>query len=231
VGRVPIESAERALAAGSVAFAPALLALGWLILPRPDGAPLDELAEVDASSGRWIAAWVLLLLGALLMVPASLALGGLVRPTSPIASLAGRILAALGAIGLAVTAAVRGLYGAKLADDAGDPLLAPGAAEAWDGLPSGLLRPFAYAPEILAVGLVVIGLALVQRGPVARQAGWIVALGAAIIFVSALASQTLGAGIGAAVLLVGVLPFARHLAGTDPVSAPDAATLPSEAPE
>ena len=231
MGRVPIESAERALVAGSVAFAPALLSLGWLILPRPDGAPLAELAEIDGSSGRWVAAWVLLLLGALLMVPASLALGGLVRPASPVASLAGRILAVLGAIGLVVTAALRGLHGAQLADDAGDPLLAPGAAEAWDGLESGILRPFAYAPEIMAVGLVVIGLALVQRGPVAPRAGWIIALGAGIILVSALVPETLGAGSGAAALLVGVLPFARHLAGTDPVPGPDAATLPSQAPE
>jgi hypothetical protein len=213
VAHLPTESAERALVAGSVAFAPALLALGWLMMPRLDGSPLEELAEVDGSSFRWVAAWTLILVGALLTVPAALALGNLVRLASPVGSLAGRILAPLGAIGLVATAAARGLHGAQLADDAGDPLLADGAAEAWDGLQSGVLRVFVYAPEIMAVGLLVIGLALVQRGPVARQAGWIVALGAAAIFLSLLFSETLGAGIGAAVLLVGVLPFARHLAG------------------
>jgi hypothetical protein len=231
MAHVPTESAERALVAASVAFAPAMLALGWLILPRPDAGPLEELAEIDAASGRWIAAWVLLLVGGLLMVPAALALGSLVRETSQVGSLAGRILAPLGAIGLVATAAVRGLHGAQLADDAGDPLLAPGAATAWDGLQSGILRPFVYAPEIMAAGLLVIGLALVQRSPVARQAGWIVALGAAIVLGSLIVSQTLVAGIGAAVLLVGMLPFARHLAGTGPDGARAAATLRPQAPE
>jgi hypothetical protein len=216
MAHVPTETAERALVAASVAFAPALLALGWLIMPRLDGSPLEELAEVDASYGRWVAAWTLLLVGALLTVPAALALGNLVRLTSQVGSLAGRILAPLGAIGLVATAVVRGLHGAQLADDAGDPLLSDGAAEAWDELQSGILRVFVYSPEIMAVGLFVIGLALVQRSPVARQAGWIVALGAAVIFLSLLFSETLGAGIGAAVLLVGALPFARHLAGTGP---------------
>ncbi len=214
MAHVPTESAERGLAAASVAFAPALLALGWLILPRPDGTPEQELAEIDAASGRWIAAWTLILIGAALMVPASIALGNLVRETSQVGSLSGRILAGAGAIGLVASAAVRGLHGAQLADDAGDPLLGPGAAEAWDGLQSGVLRPLVYAPEIMAVGLFMIGLALVQRSPVARQAGWAIALGAAIIFLSLLVSQTVGAGIGAAVLLIGALPFARHLAGT-----------------
>jgi hypothetical protein len=83
----------------------------------------------------------------------------------------------------------------------------------------------------MAAGLVVIGLALAHRSPVARQAGWIVALGAAIIFISMLFSETLGAGIGAAVLLVGTLPFARHLAGTEPATARGAATLTSQTPE
>ena len=225
------EAAERALVAGSVAFAPALLALGWLLLPRLDGAPLEELAEIDASSARWVAAWSLILVGALLMVPAALAMGSLVRLTSPAASLAGRILAPLGAIGLIATAAARGLHGAQLADDARDPLLADGAAEAWDGLQSGILAVLAHGPEIMAAGLVVIGLALSQRSPVARQAGWIVALGAAIVFVSMLVSETLGAGIGAMVLLVGMLPFARHLAGTGPATSRGAATLTSQAPE
>lgn len=214
MAHVPTESTERALAAASVAFAPALLALGWLILPRPDGTPERELAQIDAASGRWVAAWALILIGAALMVPAAIALGNLVRKTSQVGSLAGRILAVAGAIGLVASAALRGLHGAQLADDAGDPLLAPGAAEAWDGLQSGILRPFVYAPELMAAGLFVIGLALVQRSPVARQAGGIIALGAAIIFLSLLVSQTLGAGIGAAVLLLGMLPFARHLAGT-----------------
>ena len=154
------------------------------------------------------------------MVPAALALGDLVRLTSPAASLAGRILAPLGAIGLAATAAARGLHGARLADDARDPLLADGAAEAWEGLHAGVLGVLAQGPEVMAAGLVVIGLALAQRSPVARQAGWIVALGGAIVFASTLASETLGAGIGAAVLLVGTLPFARHLAGTEPATAP-----------
>jgi hypothetical protein len=231
MAHVPTESTERALVAASVAFAPALLALGWLILPRPDGGPLEELAEIDAASGRWTAAWFLILVGAFLTVPAALALGNLVRETSQVGSLSGRILACLGAIGLVAAAALRGLHGAQLADDAGDPLLAPGAATAWDGLLSGILRPFVYAPEFMAVGLIVIGLALVQRSPVARQAGWIVALGAAIVFVSLLFSQTLGAGIGAAVLLVGMLPFARHLAGTGTAGARAAATLGPQAPE
>jgi hypothetical protein len=231
MAHVPTESAERALVAGAVAFAPALLALGWLILPRPDGTPLEELADVDAASGRWVAAWTLILLGALLMVPAALALGNLVRVSSQVGSLAGRMLAPLGAIGLVATAAVRGLHGAQLADDAGDPLLADGAAEAWDGLQSGFLRVFVYSPEIMAVGLLVIGLALVQRSPVARGAGWIVALGAAVIFLSLLFSETLGAGIGAAVLLVGALPFARHLAGTEPAGDPAAAAARSDAPD
>jgi hypothetical protein len=231
VAHVPTEPAERAMVAASVAFAPALLALGWLVLPRPDAGPLEELAEIDAASGRWVGAWILLLLGALLIVPAALALGGLVRETSQIGSLAGRILAPLGAIGLVATAALCGLHGAQLADDAGDPLLAPGAATAWDGLGSGILRPLVYSPEIMAAGLIVIGLALVQRSPVVRQAGWIIALGAAIVFGSLVVSQTLGAGIGAAVLLVGMLPFARHLAGAGDGSGGPAATLPSQAPE
>lgn len=231
MAQVPTESTERALVAAAVAFAPALLALGWLILPRPDGDPAQELAEIDAASGRWVAAWVLLIVGAFLIVPAAAALGNLVRETSQVGSLTGRFLACLGAVGLVAAGAVRGLHGAQLADDAGDPLLAPGAAEAWDGLQSGILRPFVYAPEIMAVGLLVIGLALVQRSPVARRAGWIVALGAAIVFVSLLFSQTLGAGIGAAVLLVGALPFARHLAGTGSVGARPAATLGPHAPE
>jgi hypothetical protein len=231
VAHVPTESAERALAAASVAFAPALLALGWLILPRPDGTPAQELAQIDAASGRWVAAWVLILLGAALMVPASIALGNLVRETSQVGSLSGRILAVAGAIGLVASAAARGLHGAQLADDAGDPLLAPGAAAAWDGLQSGILRPFVYAPEIMAVGLLVIGLALVQRSPIARQAGWLIALGAAIIFLSLLVSQTLGAGIGAAVLLLGMLPYARHLAGTGTGDAGGAATLAGTPPE
>jgi hypothetical protein len=188
VAHVPTEPAERAMVAASVAFAPALLALGWLVLPRPDAGPLEELAEIDAASGRWVGAWILLLLGALLIVPAALALGGLVRETSQIGSLAGRILAPLGAIGLVATAALRGLHGAQLADDAGDPLLAPGAATAWDGLGSGILRPLVYSPEIMAAGLIVIGLALVQRSPVVRQAGWIIALGAAIVFGSLVVS-------------------------------------------
>lgn len=215
MGHVPTGPAERALVAASVALAPALLGIGWLILPRVDGTSLEELAEVDAASALWIAAWVLILLGAVLMVPAALALGNLVRETRPAGSLAGRILAVAGAIGLVAGAAVRGLHGVQLADDAGDPLLAPGAAEAWDGLQSGVLRPFVYAPEIMAVGLLVIGLALARLGPVARQAGWIVALGAAVVFLSLLVSQTLAAGVGALILLVGALPFARHLAGTD----------------
>lgn len=227
----PAEAAERALVAASVAFAPALLALGWLMLPRLDGAPLEELAEIEASSWRWVAAWSLVLVGALLMVPAALALGNLVRLTSPAGSLAGRILAPLGAIGLVATAAARGLHGARLADDARDPLLADGAAESWDGLHAGVLRVLAHGPEIMAAGLVVIGLALAQRSPVTRQAGWIVALGAAIIFISMLVPETLGAGIGAAVLLVGTLPFARHLAGTEPATARGAATLTSQTPE
>ena len=82
-------------------------------------------------------AWSLVLVGALLMVPAALALGNLVRLTSPVGSLAGRIVAPLGAIGLVATAAARGLHGARLADDARDPLLADGAAESWDGLHAG----------------------------------------------------------------------------------------------
>jgi hypothetical protein len=219
LARLPTGAAERALVAASVAFAPALLALGWLMLPSLDGAPLEELADIEASSGRWVAAWSLILVGALLMVPAAIALGGLVRLTSPVASLAGRILALLGAIGLVATAAARGLHGARLADDARDPLHADGAGEAWDGLHSGALGALAHGPEVMAAGLVLIGLALAQRGPVARQAGWIVALGAAVILVSALFSGTLGAGIGAAVLLVGMLPFARHVAGTEPATA------------
>lgn len=231
MAHVPTEPAERAMVAASVAFAPALLALGWLVLPRPDAGPLEELAEIDAASGRWVGGWILILLGALLIVPAALALGGLVRETSQIGSLAGRVLAPLGAIGLVATAALRGLHGAQLADDAGDPLLAPGAATAWDGLQSGILRPLVYSPEIMAAGLIVIGLALVQRSPVARKAGWIIALGAAIVFVSLVVSQTLIAGIGAIVLLVGMLPFARALAGTGAGRSRPAATLRSQAPE
>lgn len=219
MAHVPTEAAERGLAAASVALAPALLGIGWLILLRPDGPPLEELAEIDASSGRWVTAWVLILLGALLMVPASLALGNIVRHSSQVGSLAGRILAPLGAIGLVASATVRGLHGSQLADDASRAALAPGAGEAWDGLQSGILRPFVYAPELMAAGLFVIGLALVQRSPVARQAGWIIALGAAIIFLSLLVSQTLVAGVGALVLMVGALPFARLIAGTDAAAA------------
>jgi hypothetical protein len=198
------------LFAAALALSPALLAVGWLILPTPDGGSLEELADVEGSLARWTTAWLLLLGGALLALPASSALARLVPGPARTMVRVARLLSALGAMGFVGLAAVRGLHGAQLADDLGGPGLDPGLAASWDGLQSGLLRPFVYAPEILAAGLLLLGLGL-AKGAESRRAGWAIGAGALVILGGLIVSQTFPAGIGAVVLLAGVLLLAPRV--------------------
>lgn len=214
---------ERRLAAVSLVLSPAFLATGWLILPSTSGGALEELADVDASLGRWTAAWVLILAGGLLALPAALALARLVSGPPRTSLLVARLLAGLGAMGLVAFAAVRGLHGAQLAGDLGDPALDPGLASSWDGLQEGILRPFVYSPEIMAIGFIMLGLALARAAPVPRWAGWTIAAGAIVVLGALIVSQTFVAGLGALILLAGSLPVAALLGGGAPASRPSPA--------
>ncbi len=200
----------RTPALAALLVAPALLTAGWLALPTPEGSAAEQLADVEASLGRWTTAWLLLLAGALLAPLAAAALIALAGGPGTTMVRVGWFLSGLGAMGFVGLAAVRGLHGAQLAGDVGDdPALDPGLASGWDELQSGLLRPFVYMPEVLAAGLVLLGIAVSRRAPT-RMAGRVIAVGGLVIVGGLFVSQTVVAGIGAAVLLVGCADAARR---------------------
>lgn len=205
---VATEGAERAAFAAALVIAPALLASGWLLQPDVSGGAAAELRQIAAEAGRWRLSAVLLAMGALVAVPAAVALAAPVRRRSQVGALSGLLLTALGAIGVVAHSALRGLHGARLGEHARDPRLAPGAEAAWGGLLSGATRILVYAPEILGAGLVVLGLAHLWRAPWARHAGAAVALGGALVVAGASAGAPAAAGIGALAVLAGTAAVA-----------------------
>lgn len=206
---------ELRLAAAALVASPALLAAGWLALPTPSGSTLEQLADVEGALARWTTSWILLLAGALTAVPAAALLARIAPTPGTTMVRVGWALSVLGAMGFVGLAAVRGLHGSQLADDVGAPGLDPGLAASWDGLQSGVLRPFVYTPEIMGVGILLLGIAL-AKGAQTRRAGALVAVGALVVVGALIVSQTLVAGVGAAIALVGAVPLAARAVRPQP---------------
>lgn len=200
---VGTETLERSAALAATLIAPALLAAGWLAQPRLSGDAAAELAQIGGDPGRWRLAAVLLMLGALAAIPAAVSLAAPVRRRSEVGALSGMLLTAVGAVGLVALSALAGLHGAALAGDAGDPVLAPGAEAAWDGLLSGTTRVLVYSPEVLGAGIVLLGVAILWRAARGRAAGALIAAGGALVAGGAFVAQPVVAGAGALVLLAG----------------------------
>lgn len=212
MAHVPTARLQAALVATALVVGPALLAVGWLLQPTPDGTGRERLLGVAASVDRWRLSWVLLVLGGMLLVPVGIALARPIVEASQVGALSGKILTGLGGIMLVGVAASRGLLVGELASGASDPALLPGAAFALDNAFSGVLRPFAYTGEVIAVGLIILGVCLAWRGPAPRWGGAAIALGGAVIFGSQLVSQPLPSGVGALIVLAGTLALVTRIA-------------------
>lgn len=176
----PTRTLSPSLLAALVA-APALAAVTRIVAIPIANAPIDFIPAVSAAPGRSDVGALLSLVTAVLFIPAALAVGRLVRPTTPRLAAVGTSLLVVGAAGMAVLATLTGTAG-QLArhGDAGtnsalwvhiwnDSVL----AQTWLALIAG------------AIGCIVLAVATSQRQGVARFTAPLLGVGGALTVITA----------------------------------------------
>lgn len=156
--------------------APSLLLLGASIHPAERTDPTEQLNVIAGASGRWLLTHLILLLGATLMGPAIVVAARRLRSAAPGWGVAATCLGSLGASGLVALFSLEGIGAWRLAgltDRAGAGLALDrltGAAEVAGAIGLGI-----------ALGGVVLGIALVRTGAGPRTAGIGLAVASALL--------------------------------------------------
>jgi hypothetical protein len=172
-----------------VAAAPLLLAADLVRSDHGEPKYASQLADVATSRGPELAAASLFLLAAILLIPAAIGLGGLVRGRGAWLTLSGAILLGVGALWIA---AGRAMYSFLLYALASPKLPQATAATSLDHIGNSsafaiflpLLLALMVAPVLLAIGLWRAGLGRWWIAPV-----WLVA---AVVYAGGAETSTLG---------------------------------------
>ncbi len=188
--------------------APVLFMTGSLIHPAEAKDGAAQLEIVAAASGRWTAAHVLLVAGAITMIFAVLALARLVGAAAPRLARIGTVLGVVGAPALVGLFAMEGFGALALSDGSGNAT----AGAALEALEAGVM-PFALVSLSLFVGLCVLGVALARTR---RAAVWaastlvVAAAGFVVGLMAEIGPLLYATQVGMTVALAGIALTARN---------------------
>lgn len=197
ISREPLalRTADRA----ALVVSPLLMLAGGLLHPEEDSGGAAQLAIVAGSPDRWRLSHLLLVLGAVVLVPAALALGRLIALRSPRWATMGTVLAVGGACFLVGVFALEG-FGASALADLPDRAA---AGQALEGLADEALFPFALLSLGLPLGLSGLGGVLLRLRVGAPLVALALLVGGVMMAVGLVAELELLSVAGLALLAAG----------------------------
>lgn len=204
---------RRVFAGISMITAPLALGVAYLVAPQLRSDTAEQLTAFAAAPGRLEAGLVIGLAGAALSVFAALGLAHLLREDQPWFGQLGAVLAVTGIVLYSAT------QGALVAASEAAQLDVAAATAVWDASTSNPVLVVAVAGLVAAgIGFLVLaaGLVMARTAPLWSSVG--LALGTVVLIVGILATSTVWAVIGAAIVFIGLAPL-----GYEIVAEPDEA--------
>lgn len=199
----PTRSAEppslRRADRAALVLSPLLMLGGGLLHPQESSDGAVQLATVAASPDRWRVSHLLLVLAAVVVVPAALALGRLLAARSRRWATTGTVLAVGGTCLLVGVFALEG-FGASALADLPDRVA---AGQALESLGDEALFPFALLSLGFEIGLSVLGAGLLRLRVGAPFAALALLVGGITMAVGMVAELDVPSVIGLALLAVG----------------------------
>ncbi|MFN2522822.1 MAG: hypothetical protein ABR614_05870 [Mycobacteriales bacterium] len=202
-----VPTPPRARPAGSRANAAALTAgplimlAGSLLHPAESEDGARQLAIVHGAAGRWWTAHLLLVAGAVVMIPAVLALARLLRDAAPTWARAGAIAAVTGCTMLVGVFALEG-FGAYALSQVDERAA---AGQAMEQVADTAMFPFALLGLGFTLGIAFLGAGLVRTRTGTPWAGLAVAVGGVVMTAGLVAEVAVLAAVGMVVLTAGLV--------------------------